>query len=100
MASYAKPLTAGIKTDADRASIERKAFYSGSRWEALRDRFIRKNPLCARCQSRGLTVVADIVHHVVDRLLAPAMAYSWTNLESLCHGCHNKEHGKRRQGKA
>jgi 5-methylcytosine-specific restriction protein A len=100
MASYAKPLTAGLRTDADRAKKERDAFYSGNRWMDLRDRFLRKNPLCSRCKARGEIVEAALVHHVVDRLIDPKMAYSWTNLEAVCHSCHNKEHARRRSGPA
>lgn len=57
-------------------------------WERreLRQRFLRANPLCERCNARGLTVVAAEVHHRVQ--LAAGGDHSWPNLEGLCVECH------------
>lgn len=52
-------------------------------WKKLRDRFIRKNPLCARCVKRG-----DLVDHVVPVDVAPERRLDETNLQTLCRSCH------------
>jgi 5-methylcytosine-specific restriction protein A len=95
---YGESPLAGLRTDADASKRERDGFYSGARWKALRDRFRAKHPTCQRCEARGEVAETAVVHHVVDRLISPSMAYSWTNLESLCHECHNREHARRKGG--
>ena len=60
---------------------------TGCRWTILRNRFIRANPLCARCGK-----VAEQVHHVIPRAQRPDLTYVWDNLMSICTDCHMKEH--------
>jgi 5-methylcytosine-specific restriction endonuclease McrA len=75
---------------------ERDAFYSSKAWIWLRDAFLAANPLCGRCEAKGLTVIARVVHHIKERLKFPELALDWDNLEGLCNPCHSTEHAKRR----
>jgi 5-methylcytosine-specific restriction endonuclease McrA len=71
-------------------AIERKRFYKGPRWRALRDKHLRRFPTCVACGH-----LADQVHHAEDRLKNPARAYDSTNLLSYCASCHSKETRRR-----
>jgi 5-methylcytosine-specific restriction protein A len=71
---------------------ERDAFYSGARWRALRLRKLMRDPLCEMCHRLGRVTLAEVVHHVIDRLKAPHLAYTWSNLESACNACHTRHH--------
>ncbi len=54
----------------------------------IRPRKLRESPLCERCRAQGRAVRADLVHHR-DR---DPMNNAESNLESLCRGCHAREH--------
>ena len=62
---------------------------------------LKANPLCEECKRKGLVVAATQVHHVVDVESGKnweqmmALAYSWTNLRSLCRQCHAALHNDR-----
>ena len=75
----------------DFAYRERHKFYNSRRWKSLRKQYIQRNPLCADCEAIGVYTPAENVHHVVERLEAPELAYEWSNLQSLCIPCHNRK---------
>jgi len=59
----------------------------GRRWHEIRDLYISKHPLCARCLEAGHLVPAEEVHHI--RPLADGGDNSDENLMSLCKSCHS-----------
>lgn len=70
----------------------------GTRWQRIRERAIRKCPMCARCD----VVLSEIVDHVVPAAVAVhqvivsctypldkyAGYYFMSNLQGLCRRCH------------
>lgn len=52
----------------------------------------RDHFLCKECRKYGRRVQADVVHHIQEIDIAPRLAYSLSNMESLCKECHNKRH--------
>lgn len=81
--------------DYDRFARDREAaaFYHSARWRLLRRMKLRRNPLCERCEAKGLTVAGVIVHHRIERREERELELELTNLESLCRACHGGEHG-------
>jgi 5-methylcytosine-specific restriction endonuclease McrA len=73
---------------------ERKRFYASVRWRKVRKWFLAKNPLCVHCQAKGRFTAATTVHHLVERLVDPSLAFKVENLEALCSSCHTKHHNK------
>ena len=73
-------------TDEER---ERDAWYSSRDWRNLRRAYISRNPLCEFCFARGITKAADVVDHVVERKDDDSRRLDSSNLQSLCHRCHN-----------
>lgn len=77
---------------------ELDALRKGARWQRIRARVIRAQPLCARC---GLSI-SEIVDHIVPAHVAIQQArdsglyptdrnagyYLRSNLQGLCHPCH------------
>ena len=84
----------------------------------MRDRALDLQPLCARCEGRGLIAEANTVHHKtpvdwrrIERTLKQPVqgeAETWRavqriqphavdpdNLECLCRDCHETEHGRK-----
>lgn len=67
-------------------------------WRELRNRKMEANPLCERCQEQGYVRSARCVHHIVPVESGRtddecrALAYRWTNLQSLCYECHKEIH--------
>lgn len=60
-------------------------------WRKARDRYIKRNPLCERCDSRGYTEPAELVHHIVP-LEDGGARLDPDNLKSLCYACHSIIH--------
>lgn len=64
------------------------------RWQALRDLKIRTNPICEHCLDDDLTVPARVVDHIKEVRDHPELAYTYSNLQSLCHSCHGVKTAK------
>ena len=71
---------------------ERKEIYGTTRWRRLRDYKLDVNPLCEECERNGLTVAADLVHHVKPISEGGDPFPEIDGLESLCTPCHSSHH--------
>ena len=67
-------------------------------WHELRRQYLTAHPLCEKCLEQGLYVSATEIHHITpcETALTDAdmqrLMFSLTNLQSLCHECHQAEH--------
>ena len=66
------------------------SFYSCKTWRAVRATHLRSEPLCRACSSKGLTVIANIVDHIMP-IKQGGEKYDSSNLQSLCTSCHNRK---------
>lgn len=60
--------------------------WNSSRWQHARGRFLRDNPVCARCM--GTSAVVD---HVKPHKGDETMFWDRTNWQALCKPCHDKK---------
>lgn len=71
---------------------------SSKRWVRLRKRKLTDQPLCERCEAQGRYTLATVVHHIrpidggVGITGMENLAYSYSNLQSLCQKCHVEAH--------
>ena len=65
------------------------------RWDVLSKRLRRQRPLCEICKAAGRTTVSSEVHHIVPIRDRPDLMYVESNLQAICHECHEDEHGER-----
>lgn len=78
------------------------AVYNTARWKRLRLVKLRDNPLCEVCEKKGITKMADDVHHIQsfmsvdDPEARKALAFDYDNLMSLCDECHSEIHKRKR----
>lgn len=78
------------------------AVYNTARWKRLRLVKLRNNPLCEVCEKKGITKMADDVHHIQsfmsvdDPEARKALAFDYDNLMSLCDECHSEIHKRKR----
>ncbi len=63
--------------------------YNTRQWRKVRKMKLNEYPLCANCEVVGLTVTADMVHHIKPVSEHPELAFDIDNLMSLCNQCHN-----------
>lgn len=77
-----------------------RAWYSTTRWQALRKAQFTKQPLCERCLSRKRIVAASVAHHVVAHK-GDEHLFWCGELASSCVDCHNIDEQRiERGGKA
>ncbi|WP_442861897.1 HNH endonuclease [Burkholderia sp. WTPI3] len=75
---------------ARRAFDAELGFYKSLAWQQCRAAYLRSHPLCLQCSSRGLTVAARVVDHIVP-IKDGGARLDWVNLQSLCTSCHNRK---------
>jgi len=75
-----------------------KNFYNSNNWKKVRKSFIKlrmgmDGGMCQECHERP----GEIVHHRVwltpDNIDDANVTLSYSNLEYVCHACHDKIHG-------
>lgn len=75
-----------------------KKLITSPRWARVRRAKVAMNPLCERCLAKGITTVAEEVHHKEPVQNGPnlygmeRLCYDMDNLESLCSDCHVEAH--------
>lgn len=70
-------------------------FYRTGAWVKTRNVVMaRDNYLCQWCLQKGRLISAEVVHHIKTLDKYPELGLEVSNLVSLCHGCHNRHHGR------
>lgn len=70
-----------------------EAFYNTPQWKRKRKSILlRDSYLCQHCKRYGKYRQAVTVHHIKHLEDAPELAFTPSNLVSLCQACHNKAH--------
>ncbi len=79
---------------------EAKAFYNSKAWKDKRAAIRRRdNYRCIPCWNNGTYSKGTIVHHKVELLDDWSLALEDSNLETVCHDCHEVEHPNRLMSK-
>ena len=78
-----------------------KEFIDSKAWKKKRARILRRDKYqCQYCKRYGKRTEATDVHHIKHYSDFPELGLVDSNLISLCHACHNKQHpekgGRRR----
>ena len=66
----------------------------GSKWRALRNRYIAQHPYCVECMKKGIFTMATDVDHIVPHRGDPSLLFDENNLQSLCKSCHSRKTAK------
>jgi len=69
---------------------ERKRFYDGEPWRAVRARKLAQDRFCEECRKGGTLVLATHVDHIVE-IKDGGAKLDMENLQSLCHSCHSRK---------
>lgn len=81
--------------DRNRGSSSERGY--DKRWQLVRRLKLSRNPLCEWCESgRGAVVAADMVHHIKPITSHPDLRLDMSNLQSLCHDCHEVVEGRKK----
>lgn len=75
-------------SDKFRLSAAKRGY--GRDWRALRQKFLRANPLCAQCEKRGRIKPAVEVDHIIP-LTQGGPRMDPRNLQALCRPCHSSK---------
>lgn len=63
------------------------------KWQALRDKVIRAQPMC-RLQLAGCTGRSQTADHILTVKARPDLAWSLANLQGACHHCNRRRNAK------
>ena len=67
--------------------------YKSKKWKQKQKSIMRRDGyMCQMCKRYGKNVQASVVHHIKHVDEYPELAYTSSNLISLCSACHNKLH--------
>src|SRR5574343_511605 len=76
-----------VITVAPMATRKRDPFYHTSRWRRLSQAFLKRNPLCLRCEQKGFTVPSEVTDHIIPKQLC-SDPWDQTNWQPLCKKCN------------
>ena len=79
--------------DKQRGNFRQRGYTTA--WDKVRAIKIKHNPLCERCEKKGIVTPAALVHHIVSLSKGGELS-NINNLMSLCVQCHDEIH--REQG--
>ena len=74
-------------------SYEHRAqqFYRTQAWQTLSKLQRTREPLCEHCKANGRLRPADVADHIVELKDDWSKGLELSNLQSLCHQCHNRK---------
>jgi 5-methylcytosine-specific restriction enzyme A len=85
------------KEEVKRKPTQSNGFYQSKLWRATRKRYIEINPLCRFCEEKGIIKEAEVVDHI-QPIEQGGAKLDISNLQPLCHSCHNRKSNAERFG--
>ena len=73
----------------DRSSAAKRGY--GSKWQRVSKAYLRKHPLCVKCQAQGRYVQATVVDHIVPHRGDKNLFWNESNWQALCKSCHDRK---------
>lgn len=84
-------------SDTDMRKLRQTA-YQSSQWRKLRETYIKQNPICEDCLSKGKVTPAVDIHHNNSPFKTGEINWhlllDYDNLSALCKECHSLRHNK------
>jgi 5-methylcytosine-specific restriction enzyme A len=77
---------------------EHAHLYNSRRWKDIRRDQLEAEPLCARCQTRGVDTLATVAHHRVPHQGDEKLFFDRSNLASSCKPCHDQDEQRVERG--
>lgn len=78
--------------DQEKRNEKSKSFYNSRDWKRVRKAvLVRDNYLCQYCLRDKKISKADVVDHVIPLLIDWSLRLDESNLNCLCHTCHNSK---------
>jgi len=80
---------------------EKMRFYHSQAWRRMSEAILRRDHYeCQECRKKLRSGIrtkikpATQVHHIVPYEVRPDLGLDADNLEAICDGCHNEQHGR------
>lgn len=64
-----------------------------AQWRRERAAFLRRHPLCVKCQQEGRLTPATVVDHIIPHRGDQTLFWDESNWQPLCKSCHDKKTG-------
>ena len=61
----------------------------GYKWQKAREAYLKKHPLCAEHERRGIVEIATVVDHKIPHKNDMKLFWDSSNWQSLCKLCHD-----------
>ncbi len=89
-----KPQTHSKQQNSRASTTVNDHIYQSAKWRNLRARKAKESPLCENCLTYTIIKPVEVVDHIKPLLDYPVLAFVFSNLQSLCHQCHNDKTAK------
>lgn len=85
------------KRVAHKRIADNSKFYNSRKWRNFRKQRLLEEPLCRKCEAKGLVVEAKVLDHIV-RIEDGGDKLTRENTQPLCKKCHDSKSGKEAHG--
>ena len=93
-AEYQEKTRQRLKARSERFDKKRLSFRArgySARWDKASRNFLHFNPLCVKCNERGITTAAKEVDHILAHRGDTDLFWDAGNWQALCKSCHSKK---------
>lgn len=81
------PSVTGLGLHRDRLTRQQRGYDNA--WLRLSRHCLLEEPMCRYCAERGIVKIADLSDHIIPVRVRPDLRLVRSNIQSLCHQCHN-----------
>lgn len=84
------------KLDTQRGSAAQRGY--GARWRSYRVAYLRRHPLCVKCETAGIAKLATDVDHIVPHRGDMKLFWDHSNHQGLCRRHHSAKTAREDSG--
>ena len=78
-----------LVADSNRKTSSARGY--GYKWQQARSGYLKRHPLCVRCEHVGKTVPATVVDHITPHHDNQDLFWNSSNWQPLCKRCHDRK---------
>lgn len=86
---HKKKRAQAVKQETNRLSANDRGYTY--KWQQASKGFLKKHPLCAMCEAKGIIKAAQVVDHIKPHKGDQTLFWDRKNWQPLCKQCHDRK---------